>query len=68
MCGAGHRRNQEEIVLTFADKVPLDIAFAGMAVVITCALGMMSVFEGHYPWFQRYICQYLQELLHFVCS
>lgn len=44
MCGAGHRRNREEIVLTFADKVPLDIAFAGMAVVITCALGMMSVF------------------------
>ena len=44
MCGAGHRRNREEIVLTFADKVPLDIAFAGMAVVITCALGMISVF------------------------
>ena len=44
MCGAGHRRNREGIVLTFADKVPLDIAFAGMAVVITCALGMMSVF------------------------
>lgn len=44
MCGAGHRRNREEIVLTFADKVPLDIVFAGMAVVITCALGMMSVF------------------------
>jgi signal transduction histidine kinase len=46
MCGAGHRRNREEIVLTFADKVPLDIAFAGMAVVITCALGMISVFAG----------------------
>lgn len=46
MCGAGHRRNREEIVLTFADKVPLDIAFAGMAVVITCALGMMSVFAS----------------------
>lgn len=44
MCGAGHRRNQEEIVLTFADKVPLDIAFVVMAVVITCALGMMNVF------------------------
>lgn len=44
MCGAGHRRNREEIVLTFADKVPLDIAFVVMAVVITCALGMISVF------------------------
>ena len=44
MCGAGHRRNREEIVLTFVDKVPLDIAFVVMAVIITCALGMMSVF------------------------
>ncbi len=44
MCGAGHRRDREEIVLTFADKVPLDIAFVVMAIVITCALGMMSVF------------------------
>ena len=44
MCGAGHRRNREEIVLTFADKVPFDIEFAGMAVIITCALGMISVF------------------------
>ena len=61
-----HRRNREEIVLTFADKVPLDIVFAGMAVVITCALGMMSVFcKVIIRAFQRYICQYLQGIITF---
>ena len=44
MCEQGIDAIGKRLSLLFADKVPLDIVFAGMAVVITCALGMMSVF------------------------
>lgn len=41
VCAAGHRKNREEIVLTFVDRIPLEI-FCAIGIVVVCCLIILA--------------------------
>lgn len=58
MCAAGHRRNKEEIVLTFIDKIPLDIVCVAVffaEVFLACVLEEIIYLGSAMSFYKLYV-------------
>lgn len=58
MCAAGHRRNKEEIVLTFIDKIPLDIVCVAAffaEVFLACVLEEIIYLGSAVSFYKLYV-------------
>ena len=58
MCAAGHRRNKDEIVSTFIDKIPLDILCVAVffaEVFLACALEEIIYLDSAMSFYKLYV-------------